>query len=59
MQVRDPEDRQAVFVADVCQHGGPAPSDIYPDLQGPPSPADGLVLVEGRSLLCYVARDEV
>ena len=37
----------------------PTPRDIYPDLQGPPSPGDGMVLVEGRSLICYVARDEV
>ena len=37
----------------------PTPRDIYPDLEGPPAPADGMVLVEGRSLICYVARDEV
>ncbi len=37
----------------------PTPRDIYPDLQGPPAPADGLVLLEGRSLVCCVARDEM
>ena len=34
-----------------------SPQDIYPDLKGPP-PADGLVELEGRSLMCFVAADE-
>ena len=35
----------------------PATTSI-PDLDGPPPPADGIVELEGRSLVCYVARDE-
>jgi len=34
------------------------PQDIYPGLDGPSPPADGRVELEGRSLVCYVARDE-
>jgi len=36
-----------------------APRDIYPELNGPAPPAGGVVQLEGRSLLCYVARDEL
>ena len=35
-----------------------SPDDVYPELDGPPPPATGLVQLEGRSLVCYVARDE-
>ncbi len=34
---------------------GEPPHDIYPDLNGPAARPDGLLPVEGRSLLCYVA----
>jgi glycogen operon protein len=34
------------------------PGDIYPELDGPAPPPGGLVPLEGRSLVCYVARDE-
>jgi len=34
------------------------PGDIYPGLDGPAPPPGGLVPLEGRSLVCYVARDE-
>ncbi len=37
----------------------PSPRDIYPDLKGPPPPASGVVALEGRSLVCFIARDEV
>jgi len=33
------------------------PGDIYPELDGPPPPSDGVVPVESRSLVCYVADD--
>ena len=33
------------------------PDDIFPDLGGPPLPADRAVMLEARSLRCYVARD--
>ncbi|OHB78804.1 MAG: glycogen debranching enzyme GlgX [Planctomycetes bacterium RBG_16_64_12] len=33
------------------------PNDIYPNLDGPPPPADGLVTLQPRSLVCYVAAD--
>ncbi len=36
-----------------------APADIYPDLNGPAPPADGLLELAGRSLVCYVAPDEL
>jgi glycogen operon protein len=32
--------------------------DIYPGLNGPAPPSGGVVTLEGRSLVCYVARDE-
>ena len=35
-----------------------SPDDIYPNLDGPPPSAEGHMMVESRSLLCYVARDE-
>ncbi|MGA2065840.1 MAG: glycogen debranching protein GlgX [Thermoguttaceae bacterium] len=35
-----------------------SPHDIYPGLDGPSPPADWTVPLEGRSLVCYVARDE-
>ena len=38
--------------------GGPRPQDIYPGLDGPSPPADWTVALEGRSLVCYIARDE-
>jgi len=34
------------------------PGDIYPELDGPAPPPDGLLPLDGRSLVCYVARDE-
>jgi glycogen operon protein len=34
-----------------------APGDIYPKLDGPPPPPDGHVMLEARSLVCYVAPD--
>jgi glycogen operon protein len=34
------------------------PKDIYPDLDGPCPPPDWTIELEGRSLVCYVARDE-
>jgi len=34
------------------------PGDIYPELDGPAPPPGGVVPLEGRSLVCYVARDE-
>jgi isoamylase len=35
----------------------PSPDDVYPDLDGPPPLEDGTVVVEARSLVCYVAKD--
>lgn len=34
-----------------------SPADIYPALDGPPPPANGVVTLEPRSLLVYVAED--
>lgn len=34
-----------------------SPADVYPDLDGPPSPGNGVVRVESRSLVCFVAPD--
>jgi glycogen operon protein len=34
-----------------------SPADIYPGLDGPPAPPNGVVAVESRSLVCYVAPD--
>ena len=36
-----------------------SPHDIYPDLQGPSPPAKGVVELVGRSLMCFVAPDEI
>jgi len=36
-----------------------SPADVYPELDGPAPPPDGIVAMEGRSLVCYVARDEI
>jgi len=35
------------------------PRDMYPGRNGPPPAADGIVELEGRSLVCFVARDEL
>jgi glycogen operon protein len=37
----------------------PSPRDIYPDLKGPPPALSGAVEMESRSLMCFVARDEI
>jgi len=37
----------------------PSPRDIHPGLDGPAPPDDGVVELEGRSMVCYVARDEL
>jgi len=34
-----------------------SPSDIYPNLEGPPPARNGVVLLESRSMVVYVARD--
>ena len=36
---------------------GEPPHDVYPGLDGPPPPADGVVTLQARSLVCYVAAD--
>jgi len=36
----------------------PSPDDIYPDLDGPPPPDNGVVTLEPRSLVVYVAADD-
>ncbi|OHB70939.1 MAG: glycogen debranching enzyme GlgX [Planctomycetes bacterium RBG_13_63_9] len=36
-----------------------SPADVYPDLDGPALPPEGIVELESRSLVCYVARDEL
>jgi len=33
------------------------PDDIYPDLNGPPPPANFIALLESRSFVCYVSKD--
>ena len=38
--------------------GAASPKDVYRDLDGPPPSLDWMVELEGRSLVCYVARDE-
>jgi glycogen operon protein len=38
--------------------GVPSPKDIYADLDGPAPPADWTIQLEGRTLACYIARDE-
>ncbi|MFZ5830292.1 MAG: glycogen debranching protein GlgX [Planctomycetota bacterium] len=35
------------------------PYDVYPGLNGPSPRADGVVELEGRSFVCFVARDEM
>ena len=35
-----------------------SPDDVYPELDGPAPRADGIVPMQGRSLVCFVARDE-
>jgi glycogen operon protein len=39
--------------------GAEPPADIYPALDGPAAPADGVVTLESRSLVCYIAPDIV
>ncbi len=39
--------------------GNVSPRDIYPELDGPAPPADGEIELAGRSIVVYVARDEV
>ena len=34
-----------------------SPDDIYPELDGPPPALLGRMMLESRSLVCYVARD--
>ena len=34
-----------------------SPDDIYPSLDGPPLPDNGVVTMEARSMVVYVARD--
>ncbi len=36
-----------------------SPADIYPELDGPAAPADGVVELADRSMVCYLAPDEV
>ncbi len=36
-----------------------SPYDIYPGLNGPPPRADGVVDLDGRTMVCFVARDEL
>jgi isoamylase len=38
--------------------GVAAPGDIYPELDGPAPNADWAIELEGRSLACYIARDD-
>ena len=35
-----------------------SPDDIYPGYDGPPAPADGRVILEGRSCVVFLAADE-
>ena len=35
-----------------------SPADVYPELDGPPAPADGQIKLQPQSLICYVAPDE-
>ena len=35
-----------------------SPADIFPDLDGPPVPANGIMTLESRSMQVYVARDD-
>ncbi len=35
----------------------PSPGDIYPELDGPPMSSSGIVQVEARSMVCFVAPD--
>ncbi len=61
-------DAQRFVVPEVARHlpwrlfintGLRPPRDVYPALDGPSPPADGIIDLEGRSLVCYVARDEL
>jgi len=36
-----------------------SPKDIHPDLDGPIPPADGTVILESRSLVCFVCPEEM
>jgi glycogen operon protein len=36
-----------------------SPLDVYPEADGPAPPAGGVVELEAKSLVCYVARDEL
>ena len=35
-----------------------SPNDIYPELDGPPPPDNGIITLEARSMVVYVARDK-
>ncbi len=35
-----------------------APDDIYPKLDGPAPPSDGALMLDSRSLVCYIAADK-
>ncbi len=35
------------------------PADVYPDRDGPAPPSDGVIELQGRSLVCYVGPDEL
>ena len=35
-----------------------SPRDIYPSGDGPTAPSDGYLILDGRSMMVYVARDE-
>jgi len=39
--------------------GAESPADIYPALDGPEAPTDGVVTLVSRSLVCYIAPDIV
>ena len=36
-----------------------SPADVYPELDGPAPRPDGVVKLEAKSLVCYVARDDL
>jgi glycogen operon protein len=38
--------------------GAESPADVYPDLDGPPPPANGIVTLQPRSLMVYTAIDK-
>jgi glycogen operon protein len=35
-----------------------SPDDVYPGLDGPSAPADGRVILEGRSCMVFLAEDK-